>query len=53
MSKRAKVKKCVEGKSKTVKRASFRRVRISEKGVKDRGKSEVYRVSVKFGRSRK
>jgi hypothetical protein len=29
-----------------VKRASFRRVRISEKGVKDRGKSEVYRVSV-------
>jgi hypothetical protein len=29
-----------------VKRASFRRVRVSEKGVKDRGNSKVYRVSV-------
>ena len=29
-----------------MKRASFRRVRISEKGVIDREKGEVYRVSV-------
>lgn len=29
-----------------MKRAIFRRVRVSEKGVKDRGNSKVYRVSV-------